>query len=107
MIFRYDDLSKFEGDWQDAPGYGLQTVAYINPHTGEPTLRHGAGRRGRGDYYRVDDDGMVVAMDYDSLIRWLVDDLKLIKVGSMVGYYQWQRVQALAMADRDGLEDGD
>jgi hypothetical protein len=94
-------VNKYDGEWQDAPGYGVQTIAYIDPQTGRPTLRH------NGDYYRVDDDGMVVAMDHDSLIRWLVDDLKLIKVGSMVGYYQWQRVHELAMKDRDSLGSGD
>lgn len=107
MIFRYDDLSRFEGDWHDAPGYGVQTIAYTDPETGRATLRHGGGPgRGRGDFYRLDDDGTVVAMDYNSLIRYVVDDLRLVKVGSMISSHQWEKVYQLAKQDRDSLGDG-
>jgi hypothetical protein len=107
VIIRYADLSRFEGEWYDAPGYGVQTIAYNDPQAG-PILRHGGGPgRGSGDFYRVDDDGAVIAMDYNSLIHYVVDELGLVKVGSMVGQHQWQRIMELGMADRDSLRGGD
>ena len=91
MIFRYDDATSFEGDWQDAPGYGLQTIVYDDPFDG-PTLRH------QGDYYRLD-DGAVIAMDYDSLIRFVVDELGLVKVGSMCSHARYVRIMQASKAD--------
>lgn len=101
VIVRYDDLSRFEGDWEDAPGYGVQTIAYIAP--AGPDMKHGAGRAGTGDFYRLDDDGTIVGMDYNSLIRYVVDELKIVKVGSMVSRDRWQQVYQLGKKDRDSL----
>ena len=85
MFFRYANDERVECDWPDAPGYGIQTIVFVDPVNG-PALRH------QGDYYRLDDDGDVVAMDYDSLMRWLVDDLKIVKIGSMVSREKWKRI---------------
>lgn len=92
MIFRYDDDSVFEGEWEDAPGYGLQTIAYVDPIEG-PTLRH------QGSYFRLDEDGDIVPIDDRDLMRWLVDDLKLIKVGSMVSRHKWKEIYQHARED--------
>ena len=98
MIFRYDDETAFEGEWQDAPGYGVQTIVYDDPYDG-PTIRH------QGDYYRLD-NAAVVAMDYDSLIRYVVDDLGLVKVGSMCSHEKYDRIFQAAKTDRVRLGAG-
>ena len=98
MAFRYDDETSFEGDWHDAPGYGVQTIVYADSYDG-PTLRH------HGNYYRLD-NGAVVAMDYDSLMRYIVDDLGLVKVGSMCSHAKYVRIMQAAKADRQRLGSG-
>ena len=98
MTFRYDDETSFEGNWQDAPGYGVQTITYNDSYDG-PSLRH------QGDYYRFDGSA-VVAMDYDSLIRYIVDDLGLVKVGSMCSHETYDRIFQAAKADRARLGAG-
>ena len=93
---RYDDETMVEGGWQDAPGWGVQTVVYIDPIDG-PALRH------QGDFYRVDETGEVVAMDLMSLLRFVVDDLGVVKVGSMCTRSKFDRIFQAAKADRDSL----
>ncbi len=97
MIFRYDDNSVFKGEWKDAPPYGVQFVSYFDSVKEHPVLRH------QGDFYRVDEDGSVVAMDMQSLIRYVADDLKVIKVGSMVSQHKWTEIYNHATQDRDSL----
>ena len=99
MVFRYDDETVHEGNWRDAPGYGLQTIVYHDPYDG-PTLRH------QGDYYRLDDSGAVIAMDYDSLMRHIVGELGLVKVGSMCSHEKYDRIFQAAKADRARLGAG-
>lgn len=98
MIIRYDTDERFKGSWNKASGWGVQTVAFVDPVNG-PTLRH------QGDYYRLDEDGDVVAMDYDSMMRWLVDDLKIVKVGSMVSRHKWKQIYAHAREDLAELQE--
>ena len=50
MIIRYADNSTFEGTWEDAPGYGVQTIVYYDPGMDDVVLRH------QGDFTRLDDD---------------------------------------------------
>ncbi len=121
MIFRYDDDSVFDGEWEDAPGYGVQFISFYEPVKDHPVLRH------QGDFYRLDDDGSVVAMDMQSLLRYVADDLVLVerksltsdtklqamidlvvdlglvKVGSMVSQHQWTKIYSHAKQDRDSL----
>lgn len=81
MIFRYDDGTVFEGEWEDAPGYGVQTIAFEDPIDGF-TFRH------QGHYYRRDEDGDVVGMGYDSMVKFFVDSGQL-KVGTMMSKRKW------------------
>ena len=90
---RYADNSLYTGDWANAPGYGAQTIVYQDGDT--IVLRH------QGDFYRVDDDGCVVGMDLVSLLHYVIDDLKLVKAGSMVSQKKWDSIYRTAMADRD------
>lgn len=99
MIFRYDDDTVFNGEWQDAPGYGLQTISYVDPVVGHPVIRH------QGHFFREDEDGSVVNMDMQSLLRYVVDDLKVVKVGSMVSPDKWKTIYEHGTQDRDSLRD--
>lgn len=99
MIFRYDDNSVFHGEWKDAPAYGVQFISFYDPVKQHPVLRH------QGDFYREDKDGSIVAMDLQSLLRYVVDDLKVVKVGSMVSQHTWTEIYDKARADRDSLRD--
>ena len=92
MIFRYDDDSLFDGSWEDAPGWGVQTVVFDDPIHG-PTLRH------QGDFYRQDDNGEVIAIDLFTLLRYVVDELKLVKVGTMVGRKRFNKIRQEAKQD--------
>lgn len=96
MIFRYADKSKFEGSWEDAPGYMIQTIAYVDSTTGIAAVRH------QGRYYWRENDGSITGIDDKTLIQNCVD-LKLIKVGSMVGLNTWKEIYNLGTADRDSL----
>ncbi len=95
MIIRYDDGTVFEGEWEDAPGYGVQTIAFEDPIDG-PTFRH------QGDYYRQDEDGDVVAMGYDSMIKHFVDSGQL-KVGTMMSKRKFNSVYQRAKDDVEGM----
>ena len=75
----YADESVYEGDWQDAPGWGVQVI------TTDERIRH------QGSYYRLEDDEPV-AMDYDDLLYYIVEELRLVKVGYMLGTKKWKKV---------------
>ncbi len=96
MIFRYWDNSSFEGQWENAPGWGVQTIAFDHPIKGA-SLRH------QGDFYREGEHGDVVRMDERSLLIWLVEDLKTVKVGAMLDSSQWEAVYNAGKVDRDSL----
>ena len=101
MIFRYDNNKKVECGWSEAPGWGLQTVAFVDPENG-PTLRHqGHG----GTYYRLDEDGDVVVMDRDDLLHHIVNVLKIVKVGTMVSREKWQQIYQRGREDRIELQE--
>jgi hypothetical protein len=95
-LIRYDDETLVEGEWQDAPGWGVQTVVYDDPVDG-PTLRH------QGDFYRVDETGAVVAMDLMSLLHFVVDELCIVKVGTMCSRTKFDHIYQAAKADQDSL----
>ena len=92
---RYADNSLYEGDWANAPGYGVQTIVY--PGREEPILRH------QGDFYRLDDDGCVVTMDWVSLLHYVIEDLRIVKAGSMVSRDKYAEILQSAKADRDAM----
>ncbi|MHA2264517.1 MAG: hypothetical protein ACXAEN_19150 [Candidatus Thorarchaeota archaeon] len=92
MKFYYPDGTIFEGDWEDAPGWGLQIIEF-DDGTPSPALRH------QGEYYRME-DGEPVAMDYDSLMYYVVEELKIVKVGHMLGTKRWKELFEEAQANR-------
>ena len=79
MKFYYPNGKIFEGDWEDAPGWGIKVI------TTEDRIRH------QGSYFRLE-DGEPVAMDHDDLLYYVVEELKVIKVGYMLGTKQWKEV---------------
>lgn len=92
---RYADGGLYEGDWRNAPGYGVQTIVY--PEAGDVTLRH------QGHFFRLDNDGCVVAMDWVSLLHYVIDDLRIVKAGSMVSRDKYAEILQAAKADRDAM----
>ena len=94
---RYADNSLYTGDWASAPGYGVQTIVYPDGDT--IVLRH------QGDFYRVDDDGCVVGMDLVSLLHYVIDDLNLVKAGSMVSRTKYVDIMAGARADQKNMRE--
>lgn len=102
MIFRYDDDKRFKGPWEKAPGWGVQTVAFVDLVNG-PTLRH---QGNNGTYFRLDEDGDVVIMDRDDLLHYVVDTLKIVKVGTMVSREKWKRIYQHAREDMAELREG-
>ena len=95
-LVRYDDETLVEDEWENIPGWGVQTIVYIDPSDG-PVLRH------QGDFYRLDESGEVVGMDLMSLLRFVVDDLGVVKIGSMCSRMKFDRIFQAAKADRDSL----
>ena len=94
---RYADNSLYEGDWENVPGYGVQTIVYQDGDT--VVLRH------QGDFYRVDGDGCVVGMDLISLLHYVIDDLKLVKAGAMVSRAKFEQIMAGARADQKTMRE--
>lgn len=110
---RYANTSLFEGSWEDAPAYEVQTICYQDP-TGQITIRHG------GDYYKLE-DGEVIPKDRIGLITEAVvcgfdptehrhPEIALLnfaaqdmgwKIGSFVGPEKWTRIHTLGVIDRD------
>lgn len=79
MRFYYDDGSVFEGEWQDAPGWGVQVIHW------DGKVRH------QGDFYRLE-DGEPVAMDLFSLLHYVVNELGLVKVGYMQSHDRYDEI---------------
>ena len=86
--FYYADNSEYEGNWKDAPGRGVQVIAW------DGNIRH------QGDFYR-EENSEPVAMDYDSMLHYVVEELCVVKVGYMLGSKKWNDVFQRAKADRD------
>ena len=102
VIIRYDDESVFRGEWDNAPIWGVQTVAYVNPE-GEASIVH------MGDYYQFDSEGWIVECDVNTIMRymrqagvttrdksqkkvteWAIDSG--YKIGTMVNQAKWKRI---------------
>ena len=99
MIFRYADGSVFEGEWEDAPGYGIQTIVYHDASMNDVVLRQD------GDFYRVDDDGCIVTMDWVSLLNYVIDDLRIVKAGSMISRAKYAETMLGARADQKAMRE--
>ena len=111
---RYADKSLFEGEWEDAPPYELQTIAHLNPN-GEARVRHG------GDWYELVDGEFLPHSEQSltvhaclngfepgkkpaiELVYWLIE--RGFKKGSFVGPEKWQKIHELGMLDRDSLRE--
>jgi len=89
----YADGTVWRGQFEKAPSHNVQVLIYA-----EPTLDGGPAMTHQGDYFRQEEDGSVVAMDYDSLMTWLTEDLKIVKVGSMVSTSRWRTVYGMAQS---------
>lgn len=112
VIVRYADESKFDGEWEVAPDFEIQTISYVDPN-GMAILRH------QGDYYRLEDSEIVphayhavVFAAYQAefkpnrhpeleLIDWATENG--FKKGSMIGSEKWKRIYSMGTADRDSL----
>ena len=92
---RYADNSLYKGAWKHAPGYGVQTIVYSE--WDDVVLRH------QGDFYRLDDGGCVVAMDWVSLLHYVIDDLRIVKAGAMVSRAKYTEIMQAAKSDRDAM----
>ncbi|MHC4605118.1 MAG: hypothetical protein ACYS6W_17520 [Planctomycetota bacterium] len=114
MIFRYADKSKFAGEWDDAPIWEVQTIAYVSPVTGDATLAI------QGDYYWISEDGSIIAGDAVNVLNEMrkeginIDKQDTVsvtkwaakngyKIGITVGFGTWQEIQKLGSKDRNSL----
>lgn len=112
-IFRYDDFSVFDGEWDDAPVWGVQTIAFQSNLSGAEFCH-------QGDFYFVDENGEVAGCDHSTIMTHMaragidvttLDDSKVtawasehgFKVASMVTRPVWDVVYQLAKGDRDSL----
>ena len=99
-IIYYSDGSTFssdEGDWADAPGWGCQVVLFRDSIV-KCGIRHDR------DYYRLDEDGTVVGMDFVGLIDYVVEMLGVVKVGRMLTQAEYKRIYQQAVDDRADLQ---
>jgi len=87
-------------EWKDTRGWDAQVILFNDPITGW-TLRQS------GDFYRLDEDGSAVAMDFLSMLQYVVDDLGVVKVGKMLSRDHWDQVYQAAKIIRDKLRTGE
>lgn len=102
-IIYYSDGSTFsslDGSWEDAPGWGCQVVLFR-----DPIVKYGI--RHQGDFYRLDPDGTVVAMDMVSFLDHVMRVLGVVKAGSMLSQGEFDKVYQRAVEDRLKLQTGD
>lgn len=98
----YSDGSTFsneDGAWEDAPDRDVQVVLFRDAMTGW-AVRHG------GDYFRLAENGAVVAMDETGMIDHVVHELGAVKQGRMLTQAGFDRVYQQAKADMAALKAG-
>lgn len=98
----YSDGSTFssdDGDWEDAPGWDVQVVLFRDPDLGW-AIRHG------GDFFRLAEDGTVVAMDLVGALDWLINQVGVVKAGRMVTKADFARIYQQAKRDMKELKAG-
>jgi hypothetical protein len=114
VIIRYADKSKFDGEWDHAPIWEVQTISYVSPVTGQATIAI------QGDYYWIAEDGSVIPGDAVNVLNDMrkagaeVDGQNTVtvtkwavkhgyKIGTFVGFGTWQAIYKLGVEDRNSL----
>lgn len=113
VIVRYADLSKFDGDWKDAPTWRVQTVAFFDEKKGYPEFRHGT------DYYHYANENSIIGVDAATIMGHMVEKglnptgftAEVTKWASENGYLiggyiddtLWKKAYQLGKKDRDSL----
>ena len=112
VLVRYHDGSLFDGDWFDAPVWGVVTISYFDEQRGFPMIRH------QGDYYHLAEDGTVIGVDgvtvrfhmmqagYEpesgfDVTTWASENN--YKIGVYLGDHEYGRIYQLGKGDRDSL----
>lgn len=102
-IIYYSDGSTFSSDdgaWEDAPGWDCQVVLFRDPIV-KWGIRH------QGDFYRLDPDGTVVAMDMVGFLDHIMRVVGVVKAGSMLSQDKYAKIYNQAVDDRLKLQQGD
>ena len=77
-------FSNIDGDWKDAPGWGVIAIVYRDPEDGW-AIAH------QGDFYVIAENGTVVPIGSDGLLDYAVNVLGM-KSGRMVDRITFQRI---------------
>lgn len=93
MKFYYANGSEFEGSWDEAPGWGLQVITW------DKKIRHNHPIVEGNDFYILR-NGEPVSIDYNTLLYYLVEELRLVKIGSMISSEEWKIIYRKANEER-------
>lgn len=110
-IIYYSDgatYSNLDGPWESAPSLGVkgspsldaQVILFRDPAS-KWSMRHG------GDFFRLADDGSIVAMDETGMIDHVVNVLGIVKKGRMLTKDEFDVVYQRAKADMAILKSED
>jgi hypothetical protein len=90
---KFEAFDSSQGDFEDVPGWDIQVVAVRDERVGKRLHHH-------ADYY-IMVDGEWVGVDDTGLLDYLVNVLKIVKVGRHIGTDLFRQILRVATDDPD------